>query len=209
MERRSPERETSSVPADVPAEEMYCPRCGYNVRGIPEDRCPECGFGFQRAAIRSLAIANFDCRLTNYQRTVLYAAISLACSVVGAASLLDVHYFALLLRIGGGALGFAVFHSLTSDGSIFPSIWRILVGVAMILVVVVVGFFFPVAFCIAAAVALLVPLILFQRLPKELREARLSQPDRAERRLTRWWIAGWVATLVALVALIWVAAKFV
>jgi hypothetical protein len=31
-------------PVELPATGLRCPRCGYDVRGLPEPRCPECGF---------------------------------------------------------------------------------------------------------------------------------------------------------------------
>ena len=33
-------------PASIFDEDVPCPRCGYNVRGLTEPRCPECGAGF-------------------------------------------------------------------------------------------------------------------------------------------------------------------
>lgn len=27
---------------------LYCPKCGYNLHGLTENRCPECGEGFDR-----------------------------------------------------------------------------------------------------------------------------------------------------------------
>ncbi|MCC7292554.1 MAG: hypothetical protein IT449_10890 [Phycisphaerales bacterium] len=40
------------IPLDI---ELHCPQCGYDLRGIPEERCPECGFGFDVPALRDLA----------------------------------------------------------------------------------------------------------------------------------------------------------
>lgn len=39
----------SETPVDI-----YCPDCGYDLRGIPEGACPECGFRYDRQAVRSL-----------------------------------------------------------------------------------------------------------------------------------------------------------
>lgn len=46
--------QTQSAAADYPllstssseeiAGDLYCPKCGYNLRGLQSDRCPECGF---------------------------------------------------------------------------------------------------------------------------------------------------------------------
>src|SRR5438477_5488650 len=41
------------VPAEMPAE-VFCPECGYDLRGIPEGCCPECGFRYERQAILCL-----------------------------------------------------------------------------------------------------------------------------------------------------------
>lgn len=47
----------SSKPASGPFSmvPLVCPQCGYDLRGIPEFRCPECGFAYDRAAIEGLA----------------------------------------------------------------------------------------------------------------------------------------------------------
>ncbi|MBI3836297.1 MAG: hypothetical protein HY287_18415 [Planctomycetes bacterium] len=36
-------------------EHLSCPKCGYDLHGIPAIRCPECGFRYDAAALRSLA----------------------------------------------------------------------------------------------------------------------------------------------------------
>ena len=42
--------ETESLP------ELYCPECGYNLRGISSNRCPECGFGIDYVKLRESQI---------------------------------------------------------------------------------------------------------------------------------------------------------
>jgi len=37
-------------------EDIFCPQCGYNLRGVESDRCPECGREFDRATLRVSAI---------------------------------------------------------------------------------------------------------------------------------------------------------
>jgi predicted RNA-binding Zn-ribbon protein involved in translation (DUF1610 family) len=40
--------ETTTAPA---ARELFCPECGYNLRGITSARCPECGTEIDRAKL--------------------------------------------------------------------------------------------------------------------------------------------------------------
>ena len=46
----------STAPEEIPPEtsdtggELFCPSCGYDLRGIDSDRCPECGLTIDRAA---------------------------------------------------------------------------------------------------------------------------------------------------------------
>jgi hypothetical protein len=43
------------LPLSPPADpELACPLCGYNLRGLIEPRCPECGFAFQWDELRDL-----------------------------------------------------------------------------------------------------------------------------------------------------------
>ncbi len=37
-----------------PPVEICCPQCGYDLRTLPERRCPECGFHYDQEGIRSL-----------------------------------------------------------------------------------------------------------------------------------------------------------
>src|SRR4051812_46128223 len=35
---------------------LYCPACGYDLRGIASDRCPECGATIHRASLRESSL---------------------------------------------------------------------------------------------------------------------------------------------------------
>ncbi|RJP30489.1 MAG: hypothetical protein C4547_16700 [Phycisphaerales bacterium] len=50
---------------DVPGgQHLNCPRCGYDLFGIPESRCPECGLGFDRRSLVHLARGGRSVRAT-------------------------------------------------------------------------------------------------------------------------------------------------
>ncbi len=44
-------RHTSGGPAGTVCEDVLCPLCEYNLRGITEPRCPECGYAFDWADV--------------------------------------------------------------------------------------------------------------------------------------------------------------
>ena len=49
----NPPAPPASQPSESPAPpdlELFCPACGYSLRGIESDRCPECGFAIDRSA---------------------------------------------------------------------------------------------------------------------------------------------------------------
>lgn len=46
--------ENSIAPADTSG--LTCPRCRYDLTGLPEPRCPECGLAFDWAAVRAAAL---------------------------------------------------------------------------------------------------------------------------------------------------------
>lgn len=69
--------ESTQAAAMLPAgQDIFCPGCGYNVRGLPENRCPECGRAFDPAV---LAVSQLPWpqrhaigRLRAYWRTVFF-----------------------------------------------------------------------------------------------------------------------------------------
>lgn len=46
--------------------ELRCPRCGYNLRLLPQPRCPECGLQFAWAEVVAAAQRKLDCPLFEY-----------------------------------------------------------------------------------------------------------------------------------------------
>ena len=70
-------------------EHPACPQCGYDLHGIPEIRCPECGFRFDKAALRDLAEAAEYYRIAAARNVVIRTALALVlgmpflCAVAG------------------------------------------------------------------------------------------------------------------------------
>jgi hypothetical protein len=46
--------------------ELHCPRCGYDLRLLPQPRCPECGLAFQWGEIIAAAEHRLECPLFEY-----------------------------------------------------------------------------------------------------------------------------------------------
>ena len=59
---------------------VYCPACGYDLHGIPERRCPECGFGFDKAAALSVSIAEAQHAFAAARAVIAIAAMSVICA---------------------------------------------------------------------------------------------------------------------------------
>ncbi|MCK4341790.1 MAG: hypothetical protein KAY37_08720 [Phycisphaerae bacterium] len=47
--------------------EVHCPRCGYDLRLLPQPRCPECGLQFEWAEVIAAARQRLHCPLFEYQ----------------------------------------------------------------------------------------------------------------------------------------------
>lgn len=56
------------VTVATPARRYCCPRCGYDLYGLADGtQCPECGFGFERAALDEIAdVADRDAADSNW-----------------------------------------------------------------------------------------------------------------------------------------------
>jgi hypothetical protein len=67
---------------------MHCLSCGYNLRGLDEERCPECGRGFSTTDARTFGAANTH-RLLRWANRIGWGAAVMALGV-GAASALGI-----------------------------------------------------------------------------------------------------------------------
>lgn len=74
-------RSTGEPSTDALSPSVVCLQCGYDLRGIPERRCPECGHGYDDAAIR--AISSEECWLLDcsYRKITRLSAIAAALSM--------------------------------------------------------------------------------------------------------------------------------
>ena len=62
MSLPAPPASESPGPTAPPDLELFCPSCGYSLRGITSDRCPECGFAVDRSAAAVSRIPWEHCR---------------------------------------------------------------------------------------------------------------------------------------------------
>lgn len=62
-------------------EHLTCPKCSYDLHGIPEVRCPECGFRYDAAALRSMSASAEWTRLAVARHITVRAAIAAGLAV--------------------------------------------------------------------------------------------------------------------------------
>lgn len=81
---------------------LRCPQCTYDLHGIPKRRCPECGFGFDYAALRNLAeLAEIN--REGVARRVMAAALVAIAAVYSAASE-ALHLYGAVQLLAGAAV---------------------------------------------------------------------------------------------------------
>ena len=78
-------------------EHLFCPKCGYDLHGIPEVRCPECGFRYDHEALKSLADSTYWARLAAARVVIVRAAIVAALIIPIAAEKAGASGFILLV----------------------------------------------------------------------------------------------------------------
>jgi hypothetical protein len=112
-----------SSSADDPLADAQCPQCGYSLRGLTEDRCPECGKPFGRQALANSFVPQWP------RLMVWYLGAYVAASVLTITRLM-----AQQLQFGGGQVN-AVIHGLLSQyngpATIAASFGIVLAGLAI------------------------------------------------------------------------------
>jgi hypothetical protein len=57
-------------------EDLFCPQCGYNLRGLPEERCPECGTRFEPVGVRSLSRSEAVDSYQTSRRVLIFSVVA-------------------------------------------------------------------------------------------------------------------------------------
>ena len=96
-------------------EHLFCPKCGYNLHGIPEVRCPECGFRYDHEALKSVADSADWVRLAAARAVIVRAAIAAALIIPIAAEKLGAGGFILLVVAAAAYLTAFTFAIIATD----------------------------------------------------------------------------------------------
>jgi hypothetical protein len=173
-------------------ESLYCPECAYDLRGIPEGRCPECGFGFERAAVRSIAWLHLKARCSIYRRMVLIAGIAALCWLVGEWQWLRGAFVVVL-----GAALFVIWGGLLRSRELPPRSWlKFALAATLLLPAVIVASMYAFAFHAVALLLLLCAAAMLTHLPSQYLYAERSLPPAETHRLRNWQVAAWVGLLL-------------
>ncbi len=76
---------------------LRCVACGYDVRGIPEAQCPECGFGYDHAAIRIAASNALLLRSEDLRIASRWAWVAIVLALVALSSRITANPFERLM----------------------------------------------------------------------------------------------------------------
>ena len=110
---------------DIMDEHFICPQCEYDLHGIPSERCPECGFGFDLEALRSIAVSDGMSRLEIAEKVVVRASLVIALLVPTVATWCSVPPL-ISLVLGQLAVVVAVFvWVMVSDGVGLENVFNI------------------------------------------------------------------------------------
>ena len=116
-------------------EHLACPKCGYDLYGIPEVRCPECGFRYDYKALRSLAASAEWARLASARTLIVRAAAVTALAAPAVAENLGVAglwLFTLAVAAYMAAfLTWVVFTDAYTGPESLPDLFVLLLAVAL------------------------------------------------------------------------------
>lgn len=102
---------------------LRCVACGYDVRGIPEAQCPECGFGYDHAAIRTTASHALQLRSEDLRKASRWAWVAIVFVLAALANRITSNPFERLIAFEPllliGCAGWCAFKKLR-----WPSGWE-------------------------------------------------------------------------------------
>lgn len=134
----------------------YCASCGYNLRGLAEARCPECGVPFDPDALRYGSVAWCKTAIS-YLRTAAFVQVVAGCVMLTAlnpavgvllALILSIWILTTAFRREGPLSGYVeMFRRLLPVENIANTYWRNIAGVARTFVMIGVLVGAPVAVC--------------------------------------------------------------
>jgi hypothetical protein len=181
--------------------DVYCPNCGYDLRDIPEQRCPECGFGYDHAGIKAVAGQRACDVLAAYRRAVFGSAFAAAIALVplSAAWIGDpIIRFGMALgllwtteiarRVTGG--------ERLRDWAAEPfqlialALFQVLLSAVVLLLV------WSICWWVGAAVAVYAWCVYLAR-PKDLPYSAFSHPEPFQHRLRRYRVAAGLGLVMA------------
>jgi hypothetical protein len=183
-----------------PAVTCFCPECGYNLTGIPEDRCPECGFGFQLAAIRDIAQSQANQRLRVYRSVVTLGLIGVVSAAVGGIA----GYWPVpnSLWVYRALLGGSLLLLLTVPFRSGRPSWGVFLAIVLGMQFSVFGLAAPRAFAVLAVFMPPIAVVRLLALPKQYPRADLSLTAEEAAEVRKWRGRAWVVLAAAFVAMV-------
>ena len=125
--------------AEAPSEIGYCWKCGYDLRGLTDQQCPECGFRFDVEAVRDMNLDWSVRRLHGVRDATLLQ--TLACCVLGVSVAARVSSPTMIWILAAIAACMAVWIGLRSlqcffaggPGREWDVAWRVTGGITRVL----------------------------------------------------------------------------
>jgi len=116
-------------------EHLTCPKCGYDLYGIPEVRCPECDFRYDAAALRSTAASAEWLRLITARTVIVRSAVASALVmpfVVRAVPIGPIGWFHIVVVVDIAAfVTWLGFRDAYRGPASIPSLLMLLVGICL------------------------------------------------------------------------------
>lgn len=114
---------------------LACPKCGYDLHGIPEVRCPECGFRYDAAALRSMAASAEWIRLVAARMLIVRATWAAALTVPAVLDRLSINGLSSLCVIAIAYLAAFLTWAVLTDAYVglasIPNLLTVLLGVGL------------------------------------------------------------------------------